>query len=65
MKLAAMIGKLRTELGMTQEKLADAIGVSRQAVQKWESGVAVPDLEKLIKLSKYFNVSLDALVFEY
>ena len=64
MKLAAMIGKLRTELGMTQEKLADAIGVSRQAVQKWESGVAVPDIEKLIKLSKYFNVSLDALVFE-
>ena len=64
MKLAAMIGKLRTELGMTQEKLAETIGVSRQAVQKWESGTAIPDIEKLIKLSKCFNVSLDALVFE-
>jgi transcriptional regulator with XRE-family HTH domain/ADP-ribosylglycohydrolase len=64
MNLSAMIGKLRTEAGISQEKLAALVGVSRQAVQKWESGTALPDLDNMIKLSKYFNISVDALLFD-
>ena len=64
MKLASTLGKLRCDSGLSQEKLAGILGVSRQAVQKWESGATVPDIEKLIKISKYFGISLDALVFE-
>ena len=63
MNLSSMIGKLRAESGLSQEKLAELVGVTRQAVQKWESGAAVPDIDKMIKLSKYFGISLDALVF--
>lgn len=54
--------QLRKERGMSQEELANEVGVSRQAVQKWESGVAQPTLEKLTALAKYFGVTLDWLV---
>ena len=64
MNFSAIIGRLRTDAGMTQEKLAELVGVSRQAVQKWESGSALPDIDNIIKLSKYFNVSVDALIFD-
>lgn len=61
-KLNEVIYNLRKKKHITQEMLAEAIGVSRQAVQKWESGAAVPELSKLMELSKYFSVSLDELV---
>lgn len=64
MKFASVIGKLRNEHGLTQEKFAELVGVTRQAVQKWESGAALPDIDKLVKISKHFNISLDALIFE-
>ena len=53
---------LRKERGLSQEELANEVGVSRQAVQKWESGAAQPSLEKLTALARYFGVTLDWLV---
>lgn len=52
----------RKQQGMSQEKLAEVIGVSRQAVSKWESGQSYPEMDKLIALSELFQVSLDHLV---
>lgn len=54
--------QLRKERGLSQEDLANEVGVSRQAVQKWESGAAQPSLDKLTALARYFGVSLDFLV---
>lgn len=61
MNLDETIYRLRTEKNMSQGDLADALGVSRQSVSKWENGNAVPDLEKLVKLSELFGISLDEL----
>lgn len=55
---------LRTENHLSQEKLAEVLNVSRQAVAKWESGQSSPDLNKLIRLGNYFKVSLDRLLKE-
>ena len=57
-----MIYKLRTSAKMSQERFADIFKVSRQSVQKWESDASTPDLDKIIMISKYFDVSLDALI---
>ena len=54
--------QLRKTKSMTQEDIAEKVGVSRQAVVKWESGESVPDLEKSSLLAKALNVSLDELV---
>lgn len=62
MKLSERLYTLRKARGLTQEELAEALGVSRQAVSKWESGAAMPDTEKLIALSKYFGVTIDSLI---
>lgn len=62
MSLAENIYRYRTEQNMSQLDLADALEVSRQSVSKWETGTAVPELEKLIKMSDLFGVSLDELV---
>ena len=62
--LKEMIFKLRTKEKMTQEQFAELFGVSRQAVQKWENGAAAPEISKLIEISNYFGISLDALVLE-
>ena len=59
MKLGEKIRKLRMAEKMTQAELAEACGVSFQAVQKWESDSYAPTLEKLALLSKRFSVSLD------
>lgn len=64
MTIRHMISRLRVSAGLSQEQFAALFGVSRQSVQKWESGVSVPELEKLIKIAKYFDVSLDALALE-
>lgn len=53
---------LRKKAGLSQEELANLLGVTRQAVQKWEAGTSKPDLDNLLALAKYFNVSLDWLV---
>ena len=62
MRLGETIYRLRTEKGMSQGELAEALSVSRQSVSKWETDGATPDLEKLIKLSELFDISLDTLV---
>ena len=62
MNLADRIQQLRKRKGISQEELADRIGVSRQAVSKWESGQTSPDLEKIVLLSDYFEVSTDYLL---
>ena len=55
------IVRLRKLNQMTQEDIAEALGVSRQAVAKWESGETIPDLEKCKLLAELFGVSLDDL----
>lgn len=62
MNLGETIYRLRTERNMSQGDLADALEVSRQSVSKWENGNATPDLEKLIKMSELFGITLDELV---
>lgn len=46
---------------MSQQELAEHLGVSRQSISKWETGTTVPSSEKLIRLSKLYSVSLDVL----
>ena len=62
MNLGEIIYRLRTKQSMSQDTLAEALGVSRQSVSKWENNAAVPELEKLIKMSELFGVTLDELV---
>lgn len=62
MRLEENIYRLRTERGMSQAELAEALEVSRQSASKWETGSAVPELEKLMNMSRLFGVTLDALV---
>lgn len=54
--------QLRKDRRLSQEQLAEVLGVSRQAVQKWETGSSVPDVSNLIALSNYFQISLDNLL---
>ena len=62
MTLGENIVRLRTEKNWSQGDLADALDISRQSVSKWETDASVPELEKLLKLSELFGVTLDALV---
>ena len=64
MALKDMIYRLRTEEKLSQARFAEIMGVSAQAVQKWESGVSVPELDKLIKIAHRFGVSLDSLALD-
>lgn len=61
MKLGETIYRLRTQKHMSQGDLADALDVSRQSVSKWENNSATPELEKLIKITQLFGVTLDEL----
>lgn len=56
------LNRLRREQGLSQEDLAEVVGVTRQAVQKWESGASRPDMDNLAALAQYFGVTLDYLV---
>lgn len=62
MNIGYTINKLRNQAKLTQAEFAEMFGVSQQSVQKWESGLSTPDLEKIILISKYFDVSLDAFI---
>ena len=64
MTLAERIFALRTQRGLSQEELAEQLGVSRQSVSKWETGQSVPDLDKLMKLADLFGITLDELARE-
>lgn len=62
MSFADNLIALRKQSGLSQEQLGDEIGVSRQAVSKWESGSTTPELDKLMALGDFFGISLDRLV---
>lgn len=62
--LSERIYQLRRARGLSQEQLAERVGVSRQTVSKWETGLSTPELEKLRALCDCFGVTLDALVTE-
>ena len=62
MTIDEKIAKARREKRLTQEELADRLGVSRQAVSKWESGAALPETDKLARLSGLLGVSCDYLL---
>lgn len=62
MNIAGRIQSLRKNKGISQEELADKVGVSRQAVSKWESEQSVPDLERVIIMSEYFGVTTDYIL---
>lgn len=62
MKLSEKIIELRKAYGMTQERLAEICGVSRQSISKWEADIALPETEKLLLLGEVFHVSMDVLL---
>ena len=64
MALSEKLYELRKKNGLSQEELAERLGVSRQAVSKWESGKAVPESDTLVSLSNHFGVTLDYLLKE-
>ncbi len=65
MEFSEKLTTLRRREGMSQEQLADRLGVTRQSVSKWESGAAMPELVKLIALSELFGASVDYLVKDW
>jgi transcriptional regulator with XRE-family HTH domain len=62
MIISQMLKEIRENAGLSQEQFAEKLAVSRQAVSKWEHGVAMPDIENLMYISNIFNVSLDTIV---
>ena len=62
LKLGENLRRLRKEKDLTQEQFAESIGVSFQAVSRWENGTAYPDMELLPSLSAFFDISVDALI---
>ena len=64
MTLGEKLSKLRKEYNYTQEQLADILGVSRQSISKWESDIAYPETDKLVKMGKLFECSMDYLLNE-
>ena len=61
MQLASKIKQLRAKCGYTQDELANKIGVSSQAVSKWENRITTPDITLLPILSEVFGVTIDEL----
>ncbi len=62
MLIGEKIAELRKEKGVSQEALAEALGVSRQSVSNWENGGAIPETDKIVAMSKFFGVTTDALL---
>ena len=61
-EIANRLVELRKKMGLSQEELADKLGISRQAISKWERAEASPDTDNLICLAKIYGVSLDDLL---
>ena len=64
MTFGEKLQKLRLESALSQEKLAEQLHVSRQAISKWELGTAAPDTDNIVRLSKFFQVPLEYLMLE-
>lgn len=64
LNIANRLVELRQGLGLSQEALAESLGVSRQAVSKWERAESSPDTDNLIALANLYGISLDALLLD-
>ena len=64
MNFAQKLTNLRIQNGYSQEKLAEKLYVSRQAVSKWEVGTTLPETDKIVAISNFFDVSIDYLLKE-
>ena len=62
--LAENLALLRNIRGLTQEEVAEVIGISRQSYSKWEQGETIPDIEKCARLAEYYGGSIDSLVHQ-
>lgn len=60
--IAKVLVNMRKEKGITQDELANYIGVSKASVSKWETGQSYPDIAFLPQLAAYFNISVDELI---
>ena len=58
MNLSDNLKRIRKENNLSQEQLADKLGVSRQSVSKWESGQAYPEMDKVLQLCQLFNLNI-------
>lgn len=61
-KQGEYLKRLRTENNLSQEKLGEKLGLSRQSISKWEQGNSAPDIENIMKLSKLYNVSVESIL---
>lgn len=61
-ELSERLRQLRKRAGLSQEQLAEALDISRQAVSKWESGTTSPDIHNIIQLGKLYGVSTDSIL---
>ncbi len=64
MDFGERLRQIRSDQGLSQEKLAEAIGVSRQAITKWETNRGMPDVENMIVLAEFFKLTLDELILQ-
>ena len=64
MGLGSRIQKLRIDNGLTQEQLAEMLSISRQSVSKWEMDQSLPEIDKVIMMSKLFSVGTDEILLE-
>lgn len=64
MELGKKLQQLRKENHMSQEKLAEHLNVSRQAISKWEQGTVIPDTENIVRISRFFQVPIEFLLLD-
>ena len=62
MNIGSVIKKYRKDIGLTQEEMANRLGVTAPAVNKWENGNSTPDIELLAPIARLLNISLDTLL---
>ena len=62
MNFSEQIKKIRVDKGITQQEMANNLGISRQAISKWENDRNLPDIEMIIKIAQVFNLTLDELI---
>ena len=61
-KIGQFLKELRKEKGITQEQLAEILGVTNRSISRWENGVNMPDFDFIMEIAKYFNVGIDELL---
>ena len=64
MKFNEKLIELRKKQGLSQEELGNKLNVTRQTISKWELGQTTPEMDKLVEISKMFNISVDELINE-